>query len=161
MKPLSARPFPYVILAAVMLSTVMTPGVAPSGKAMAAQAGSHTRTEETVTGGTAATGGIPPQQEQPRNDTFMGTGGDQSYIGRDPATGDRIMESKGPPRHQDMPQQQVPMIIAPEINVNGTWGQQQPNWSGGQGNQGGQSGQGGVMRPTPLPKGGIGTGKRQ
>lgn len=159
MKPLSARPFPYGILVAVMLSTVMTPGVAPTGKAMAAQAGSYTRTEEPVTGGTAATGGgIPPQQEQPRQDTFMGTGGDQSYIGRDPATGDRIMESKGPPRHQDMPQQQTPMIIAPEINVNGTWGQQ-PSWSGGQGGQSGQGG--GVMRPTPLPKGGIGTGKRQ
>ncbi len=170
MNPLLARALPYGILVTVMLSTAVLPCPADARAAAPAQAESRTLVAESVTG-TAGTGksdgGIPPQQEYPRHDTFMGVGGDQSYIGRDPDTGDRIMESKGPPRHQDMPQQQVPMIIAPEINVNGTWGQPQGGNSGSWGNGGnsgnsGNSGSGsGVMRPTPLPPGGIGTGRRQ
>ncbi len=163
MKPLLARAFSYGILAAAMLSTAVLPGVATAREGAAAQAERHTLIAESVTGSTGTEEGIPPQQERPRHDTIMGTGGDQSYIGRDPDTGDRIMESKGPPRHQDMPQQQVPMIIAPEINVNGTWGQQQGGHGGSWNQQkpGYSGNRGGVMRPTPLPPGGMGTGKRQ
>ncbi|HEU6438641.1 MAG TPA: hypothetical protein VE028_14460 [Nitratidesulfovibrio sp.] len=170
MNPLLARAFAYGILVAVMLSTAVLPRIARARAATPALAESRTLVAESVTGTagtTTSNEGLPPQQERPRNDTFMGVGGDQSYIGRDPDTGDRIMESKGPPRHQDMPQQQVPMIIAPEINVNGTWGQPQGGNSGSWGNGGnsrnsGNGGRGGgVMRPTPLPAGGIGTGRRQ
>ncbi len=161
MKPLLARALFNGILVLGMLSTAVLPDTAFAREGTPAQAEHHTLVAASVTGTSGTGDGIPPQQELPRNDTFMGTGGDQSYIGRDPDTGDRVMESKGPPRHQDMPQQQVPMIIAPEINVNGTWGQPQGGNSGNWGNGGSSGSGGGVMRPTPLPPGGIGTGRRQ
>uniref|UniRef100_B8DNV4 Lipoprotein n=1 Tax=Nitratidesulfovibrio vulgaris (strain DSM 19637 / Miyazaki F) TaxID=883 RepID=B8DNV4_NITV9 len=158
MKPLLARALFHSILVTGMLSTAVLPGTAIAREGTPAHAKPGILIAAAATGANGTWDGIPPQQERPRNDTFMGTGGDQSYIGRDPDTGDRVMESKGPPRHQDMPQQQVPMIIAPEINVNGTWGQPQ---GGNSGNWGSGGKEGGVMRPTPLPPGGIGTGRRQ
>lgn len=161
MKPLLARALLNAILVTGMLSTAALPGTAIARESTPARANSHALMAAAATGSNGTGGGIPPQQERPRHDTFMGTGGDQSYIGRDPDTGDRVMESKGPPRHQDMPQQQVPMIIAPEVNVNGTWGQPKGGNSGNSGNWGNSGSSGGVMRPTPLPPGGIGTGKRQ
>lgn len=164
MKPLLARAFINGILVMGILSTAVLTGVAIARESAAVQTPPTALIAAAATGSGGTGDGIPPQQERPRQDTFMGTGGDQSYIGRDPDTGDRVMESKGPPRHQDMPQQQVPMIIAPEINVNGTWGQPQGgssgNW-GNSGNEGNRGNRGGVMRPTPLPAGGIGTGRRQ
>ncbi|MDR3044335.1 MAG: hypothetical protein LBU75_08755 [Desulfovibrio sp.] len=161
MKPLLARALLNGILVMGMLSTAVLPGTAVARESTTVQAKPDALIAAAAVGANGTGDGIPPQQEQPRHDTFMGTGGDQSYIGRDPDTGDRIMESKGPPRHQDMPQQQVPMIIAPEINVNGTWGQPQGGNSGNWGSGGNSGNGGGVMRPTPLPPGGIGTGRRQ
>lgn len=161
MKPLLARALLNGILVMGMLSTAVLPGTAVARESTTVQAKPDALVAAAATGANDTGGGIPPQQERPRSDTFMGTGGDQSYIGRDPDTGDRVMESKGPPRHQDMPQQQVPMIIAPEINVNGTWGQPHGGSGGGGGNWGSGANGGGVMRPTPLPPGGIGTGRRQ
>lgn len=150
MKPLLARAFAYVILAVSMLSTIawLTDSLVPHA-AMAAQADDAARNtirnapqDAPRESGDATWGtGTQPARQLPRHDTIMGTGGDQSYIGRDPDTGDRIMESQGPPPHQDMPGQQPPLIIVPEISVNATGGA----WGTG-------SQPGGVMRPTPLPR---------
>lgn len=53
-----------------------------------------------------------------RRDTILGTGGDVQ-TGRDPATGDTIMQVTPPPPPLQ-PQYQTPLIIAPEIRLDGT-----------------------------------------
>lgn len=53
-----------------------------------------------------------------RRDTILGTGGDVQ-TGREPATGDTIMQVTPPPPPLQ-PQYQTPLIIAPEIRLDGT-----------------------------------------
>lgn len=150
MNSLLAHAFPKNILVACMLSVLLLPGgfVARDNAAAPKE-----RTFRAAASTTGAGGNVPPHQSLFRHDTVMGTGDDRSYIGRDMDTGDRILESRGRPRHQDRPHQQTPMVIVPEVNVNGTWGQPQ----GGQQQDLGT----GIMRPSPLPPGGIGTVPRQ
>lgn len=63
---------------------------------------------------------ISSAESRPREDIIFGTGGGDSWIGRDPATGDSVMEITPPP--QQPQQQQYPMIIAPEIYLPGYGG---------------------------------------